>query len=159
MPAFLAHLEQGLEGSQRRVGDVHMGAHMLDAVGGQGLEGFVGAVAGVVEGQGGLALAPALDALEQRAAHVPTRLARRQRGIEVDMGLDKGRHHQVAGGVQVVGAEGRCFGLAGDAGDQAFFQVQYVQAVVVAQAGVDYEHAGDSRVKGEKPCMKCICVR
>ncbi|MNO90852.1 hypothetical protein D3C76_823830 [compost metagenome] len=143
MPAFFAHLEHGLERRELRVGDVDVGAHVLDAVGGKGLEGFPGAHLGVFFGDGDLALAPAFDAFEQRAAHVPARLASGEGGVEVDVRFDEGRHHQVATGVQVVGAQGRRFGLPGDVADQAVFQVQFMQAFLVAQPGVDDVHRAD----------------
>ncbi|MNL03922.1 hypothetical protein D3C87_1244720 [compost metagenome] len=126
-----------------RVGDVDVGAHMLDAVGGEGLDGFLGPGLGVFLGDGRLAFAPALDAFEQRAAHVPARLAGGQGGVEVDVRFDKGRHHQFTAGIQIVRAQGRGFDLAGDAADQAVFQVQLMQAFLVAQTGIDDVHRAD----------------
>ncbi|MNF84315.1 hypothetical protein D3C84_666690 [compost metagenome] len=140
VPAFLAYFEHRLERGQLRVGDVDVGAHMLDAVGGEGLDGFLGAGLGVFLGDRHLALAPAFDAFEQRAAHVPARFACGERGVEVDVRFDEGRHHQVAAGVQIIGAQGRRFGLTGNIADQAVFQVQLMQAFLVAQAGVDDVH-------------------
>ena len=61
-------------------------------------------------------------------------------GIEVNVRFDEGRHHQVATGVQIIGAQGRRFGLTGNIADQAVFQVQLMQAFLVAQAGVDDVH-------------------
>jgi len=138
--AFLAHFEHGLERGEVRIGHVHVGADMLDAMGGEGLDGLFGAGLGVCLGDGGLAFAPALDALEQRAAHVPARFAGGEGGVEVDVRFDKGWDHQVAGCVQVAGRQcGRCR-LGRDAGDPAVFQVQIMQAFTVAQAGVDDVH-------------------
>ena len=113
---------------------------MLDAVGGEGLDGFFGAGPGVFLGDGGLAFAPALDAFEQGAAHVPARFAGGEGGIKVNMRFDEGRYHQVAGRIQVIGRHQRCCCLWGDAGDPAVFQVQIMQAFTVAQAGVDDVH-------------------
>ena len=140
MTAFLAHFEHGFERGELRVGDVNVGAHVLNAVGSQRLNGLLGAGLGVFFGDGDFALAPAFDALEQRTAHVPARLAGGEGGVEVDVRLDEGRHHQIAAGIEVFRAEGRCFGLTGDAVDQAVFKVQFVQAFLVAQAGVDDVH-------------------
>ncbi|MNF86768.1 hypothetical protein D3C84_692160 [compost metagenome] len=58
----------------------------------------------------------------------------------MDVRLDKGRHHQIAAGIQVARAQGRGLDLAGDAADQAVFQVQLMQAFLVAQTGVDDVH-------------------
>jgi hypothetical protein len=138
--AFLADFEHGFERGELRVGDVDVGAHVLNAVGGQRLNGFLGAGLGVFFGDGDFALAPAFDAFEQRAAHVPARLASGQRGVEVNVRLDEGRHHQIAAGVEVIRAEGRCFGLPGDVADQTVFKVQFVQTFLVAQTGVDDVH-------------------
>ena len=113
---------------------------IADQLAGEGVDGLLGADLGVFRGDGRLALAPALDALEQRAAHVPARLAGGKGGVEVNVRLDEGRHHQIAAGIEVIRAEGRRFGLTGDAADQAVFKVQLVQAFLVAQAGVDDVH-------------------
>jgi len=67
----------------------------------QHVDGLLRPRLGVLVGDQRLALTPALDALEQRAAHVPRRLAGGQRGVEVDVRLDEGRHHQIAGGVDI----------------------------------------------------------
>ena len=56
------------------------------------------------------------------------------------MWFDEGWHHQIAAGVEVFRAERRRFGLAGDAVDQTVFQVQFVQAFLITQAGVDDVH-------------------
>lgn len=63
---------------------------------------FFGAGLGVFLSDGGLALAPALDAFEQRTAHVPARFAGRQGGVEVNVRFDEGRHHQITAGIQIV---------------------------------------------------------
>ncbi|MNL23596.1 hypothetical protein D3C87_1449910 [compost metagenome] len=138
--AFLAHFEHGLQCGQLRVGNVDVGAHMLDAVGGEAFNGFFGPGLGVFQGDGRLALAPAFDALEQRAAHVPARFAGGQGRVEVNVRLDEGRHHQIAAGVQIVRPQGWRLGLARDVADQAVFQVQLMQAFLVAQPGVDDVH-------------------
>ena len=138
--AFLAHFEHGFKGGQLRIGDIDVGAYMLDAMGGEGLDGFLGAGLGVFLGDGRLAFAPAFDALEQRTAHVPAWLAGGQGCVEVDVRLDEGRYHQVATGIQIVGAQGRGLGLPGDVADQAVFQVQLMQAFLVTQPGVDDVH-------------------
>lgn len=88
--ALLAHFEHGLERRQVWIGDVHMGAHMLDAMGRQGLDGLFGAGLGVFLGDAGLAFAPAFDPFKQRPAHIPARFAGGEGGVEVDMWLDKG---------------------------------------------------------------------
>src|SRR3546814_19216560 len=54
--------------------------------------------------------------------------------------FDKGWHYQITAGVEVLRTEARGFGLASDAGDQAVFQVQFMQAFAVAKAGVDDVH-------------------
>ncbi len=114
MATFLAHFEHRFERGQRGIGDVDMGPHMLDAMGGEGADGFFGAGLGVFLGNGRLAFAPAFDAFKQRAAHVPARLASCEGGVEVNVRFDKGRHHQIAAGIQVVRAKCRCFGLPGN---------------------------------------------
>ena len=147
VPGLFAHLEHGLERGQVGVGDIDMGTHLLDAMGGQGAQGLVGPGASVFGGDAGLALTPALDALEQRAAHVPAWLAGGEGGVQVDMWLDERRYHQVAAGIQVLLAMGRHRGLlflGQDAGDAPVFQVQLVQAFTVAQAGVGDQHRGGS---------------
>ena len=96
---------------------------------------------GVFLGNGGLAFAPAFDAFKQRTAYVPARFAGGERGVKMDVGFDEGRYHQVAGGVQVAGHQRRHPGLRSDAGDQAVFQVQIMQAFTVAQAGINDVHA------------------
>ncbi len=99
--AFFADFQHGFQRGQVWVGDVDMGADMLDAVSGQGLNSLLGAGLGVFLGDGGLALAPALNALEQCSTHIPARFAGSKGGIKVDMRLDEGRYHQVTGGVQI----------------------------------------------------------
>ena len=42
--AFFAHFEHRFERGQLRVGVVDVGAHVLDAVGGEGLDGFLARV-------------------------------------------------------------------------------------------------------------------
>ena len=101
MAGFLAHLDHRLQRRQRRVGDVDVGAHVLDAVVDQHVDGFLRPRLGVFVGHQRLALAPAFDAFEQRAAHVPGRLASGKGGVQVDVRFDEGRHHQVAGGVDI----------------------------------------------------------
>ena len=66
-----------------------------------------------------------------------------ERGVEMDVRLDKGWHHQIAAGIQIVRAQGPGFGLAADAADQAVFQVQLMQAFLVAQTGIDDVHRAD----------------
>lgn len=144
---LLAYLEHGLECGQRRIGDVDVGAHVLDAMGGQGADGACGAGLGVFLGDGGLALAPALDALEQGAAHVPARLTGGQGGVEVDVRLDEGRHHQVASGVDVVRPYRRRHELLGDGGDESAFEADVIQAFAVTQAGVEDAHGRSPRAK------------
>ncbi|MNZ92901.1 hypothetical protein D3C78_1119460 [compost metagenome] len=58
----------------------------------------------------------------------------------MDVRFDEGRDHQVAAGIEVLRAEAGGFGLAGDVGDQAVFQVQFMQAFTVTQTGVDDVH-------------------
>jgi len=60
-----------------------MGAHMLDAVLDQHVDGSFRAALAVLVGHQRLALGPELDALEQGAAHVPARLAGGERGVIV----------------------------------------------------------------------------
>ena len=79
-----------------------------------------------------LALGPAFDAFEQRAAHVPGRLAGGEGGIEVDMRLDEGRHDQIAGSVQVAFCNGMQGVLGVDGGDALIVQGNAVQAVAAA---------------------------
>ena len=147
---FLAHFEHGLERGQGRVGDVDVRAHMLDAMVDQHVDGLLGAGLGVFMGDQRLALGPAFDALEQRAAHVPGRLAGCERGIEVDVRLDEGRHDEIAGSVQVAFCNGMHGMLGLDGCDALIVQGDAVQAVAAAQAGIVDDHqvssqAGDDR--------------
>ena len=150
MTSFLAHFEHGLERGQGRVGDVDVSAHVLDAMVDQHVDGLLGAGLGVFMGDQRLALGPALDALEQRAAHVPGRLAGGEGGVEVDVRLDEGRYDQVASGVQIALGDGVQGVLDVDGGDAFAVQSDAVQAVAAAQAGIVDDHqvssqAGDDR--------------
>jgi len=117
-----------------------VGAHVLDAVLDQHVDGLPGARLGVLVGHLRLAFAPALDALEQRAAHVPGRLAGGECGVQMNMRLDERRHHQVTGGVEVARAGlGRCL-LHCDGGDARAVQFDALQAFAATQAGIDDVH-------------------
>ncbi|MNV12442.1 hypothetical protein D3C71_1030440 [compost metagenome] len=91
---LLLHLQHGFQGHQIGVGDIDVGADELDAVGDLPFQRLDGAPLHIFVGQQRLALGPALDPLEQSTGEVPARLARRLGGIEVNMGLDKGRDGQ-----------------------------------------------------------------
>ncbi|MCY1414713.1 hypothetical protein D9M71_301720 [compost metagenome] len=140
MTVLLAQFEHGLQGGEAGIGHVDVRAHMLDAMRDQHLQGAAGALPGVLGGDAGLAFGPAFDAFEQRAAHVPARLAGGQHGIQMDMRLDEGRHHQIAAGIHVVLLRYEGCGLRVDGGDQRAFQYKAVQAFPVAQTGIDDFH-------------------
>ncbi|MNH12905.1 hypothetical protein D3C79_724590 [compost metagenome] len=88
---LLAHLQHGLQGDQVGVGHIHVGTDELDSVGDLPFQRLDGAPFHILVGQQRLALGPALYPLEQGAGQVPARLTRGLGGIEVNMGLDKGR--------------------------------------------------------------------
>ena len=70
--------------------------------------------------------------------NVPLMFQRGSPAVDVasgDVRLDEGWHHQVAASVQIIGAQGRRFGLSGDVADQAVFQVQLMQAIFGCAGG------------------------
>ncbi|MNV63881.1 hypothetical protein D3C71_1565000 [compost metagenome] len=152
MAHLIADLDHGLECGELGVGHVHMGTHVLDAMIDQHADGLLGAGLDVVVGGDFLALGPALDAFEQSAAHVPLRLARRKRGVEVDVRFDEGRDHQVLLGVQVIRAGQRhCVGLGRDGADAVAVQFDAEQARLATQACIDDVH-GVTPCRGLRSC-------
>ncbi|MNG92065.1 hypothetical protein D3C79_509840 [compost metagenome] len=138
---FVTHFDHGFQRRQGGVGDIDMGTYMLDAMVHQHADGLFRAVLDVVMGGDRLALGPALDAFEQGAAHVPARLAGGQRGVQVNVRFDEGRHHQVLPGIQVIGSARRHpFGLGHDGGDAFAAELDAEQAGLAAQACVDDVH-------------------
>ena len=76
-----------------------MGTNMLDTIGGLHTDGLIDAILDFLLGEEGLILLPALDALEQGAAHVPVGTACGQAGIQVDVRLDDGGQDQLTAAV------------------------------------------------------------
>ena len=79
--------------------EVNVRSDGLDSVGGLHPDGSVYTVLYLLLGQEGLILLPALDALEQGAAHVPVGTACGQAGIQVNVRLDDGGQGQLAAAV------------------------------------------------------------
>src|SRR3990167_1331983 len=117
-----------------------MAAHVLDAVLDQHVDGLARAGLAVFVGDQRLALGPEFDALEQGACEVPARLAGGEGRVQVDMRLDEGRHHQVAGGIQLVCRSGQFLRLRNYAGDTCLRQLDAKQAAATTQPGVDDIH-------------------
>ncbi|MNE15925.1 hypothetical protein D3C80_1088510 [compost metagenome] len=139
---FVTHLDHGLERGEFRVGHIDVGAHILDSVVHQHADGPFRPYLDVFMGGDFLALSPAFDAFEQGTAHVPPGFAGSQCGVEVDMRLDKGRHHQVLPCVQVMGGNGRHhLGLRHDGGNALAVQFDAEQTRLAAQPCVDDVHA------------------
>ena len=99
VPDLLPQLQEGLQGGELGVVDVHVGADVLDAVGGLETDGPVDPFLYLPLGEGGLVLLPTLDALEQGARQVPAGAAGGEAGIQMDVGLHKGGQGQLAGTV------------------------------------------------------------
>ena len=93
---FLAQIDKRAKGRQVRVGHVDVRAHVLDAELRLLTKCAARAILDVLVGQGLLALAPHLDALEEGSAFVVTRLSRGQRRIQVNVGFDVGGQNQLA---------------------------------------------------------------
>ncbi len=142
---LLFHRQQRLQGRQRRVGDIHMGADVLDAEIAQHADGFQRSLTGVLRGNTRFALAPAGDAFKQGAAAVPLRLARGEGGVKMDMRLDEGRDRQPALGVDIPGVGSLHRGLGGDAVNHPVLQVKGKQRLLAAQASVNNFHGGSCK--------------
>ncbi|MNG20286.1 hypothetical protein D3C84_1045290 [compost metagenome] len=56
------------------------------------------------------------------------------------MRLDEGRHHQVAGGIQLVCRSGQFLRLRDDGGDTRLRQLDAKQAAAATQTGIDDIH-------------------
>lgn len=97
----------------------NVGAHVLDAVIAQHTDGLQRALARIFYRDALFTLAPAGDALKQRAAHIPLRLARREGGVKVDMRLDERRDNQLLLRVDIAGVSRPRGGLRGDAFNHA----------------------------------------
>lgn len=136
---FLAHFQHGLERREVRVGDVDVGAHMLDAVGGQGLDRFLARV---------LVSAWVMVALRSPQHSMPSNRVPLmfQRGSPAVSVASRWIWGSTKGGITRLPAASWSSAAAvvvpdwGDAGDPAMFQVQIMQAFTVAQAGVDDVH-------------------
>ncbi|KOS79635.1 hypothetical protein DM53_441 [Burkholderia mallei] len=149
-PARLVlHLEHRLQRRERRVGHVDVRAHVLNAVIAQHPDRRMRAGLRVLVRDRRLALRPALDPLEQRAAHVPFGLARRQHRVEMDVRLDERRDHELAVGVdhvrprRVRRVDTRR--LRRDARDRAAVEHDAEKAAALAQRRVDELHQNSCR--------------
>ena len=78
-----------------RIRHIHMRPHKLHAVGCLHPHRLHHPAAYILPGELLFALAPALNALKERSGVVPVRLPRCQAGVQVDMGLNKRREHQL----------------------------------------------------------------
>ena len=96
---LFTQLQQSLHGGQLGIVDIHVGTNVLDPVGGLHTDRLVDAVLDLLLGQEGLILFPALDPLEQGAAHIPAGTARGQAGIQMHVRLDDGGQRQLAAAV------------------------------------------------------------
>ncbi|MNE49608.1 hypothetical protein D3C80_1441390 [compost metagenome] len=151
---LFTHLDHGLERGELGVGDVDMGAYVLNAVVDQHADGLGGAGLDVFVGGDFLAFGPALDAFEQGATHVPLRLAGSEGGVEVDVRLDEGGYHQVLPGIQVIaGPWCHRTALGLDAGDAVAVQFDAKQASLAPQACIDDVH-GVTPCLGLRSCAK-----
>ena len=116
-----------------------MGADELDAVGDLPFQRLDGAPLHIFVGQQRLALGPALDPLEQSTGEVPARLARRLGGIEVNMGLDKGRDRQSPLSVQH--PTGDCMFVMGfDGGDDTILTADLPQPFPIGKTNMLNQH-------------------
>ena len=82
-----------------------MSTDELDAVGDLPLQCLDGTLFHILMGQQCLALGPALDPLEQGTGEVPTRLASRLGGIEVNVRFDKGGDDKALLTIKLAGRE------------------------------------------------------
>jgi hypothetical protein len=103
MASLFAHFEHRLECPKRRIGHIDVGTDMLDTVLGQHADGGMRALLGVLMGNARLALTPAFDTFEQRAAHVPLRIASGERGIQMNVRLDQRGNQQLPLRIDIVG--------------------------------------------------------
>ena len=99
VPDFLPQFQNGFQGGQLRVIDIHMGSDILDAIGGLHPNSLADPVPDILFRKPGLILLPALDALKQGTAHVPPGDTCRHAGVQMDMGLHKGRQGHLSGAV------------------------------------------------------------
>ena len=96
VPDFLPQLQDGLQGGELRVVDIHVGTHILDAVGRLHPDSLVDPLLHLLLGEEGLVLLPALNAFKQGSGEVPAGTARGQAGVQVYVGLHKGGQHHLA---------------------------------------------------------------
>ena len=117
-----------------------MTAYRLDTVGHLPFEGLPGALLHIVMGQRGLALGPALYPLEQGAGAIPGWLAGALGGIQMDMGLDKGRHGQsllpVEGGPLVA----EILGHRANTDKTPLLNQELPQSGLILQMDIAYQH-------------------
>ena len=125
---FFTDFKHRLERAQRRVGDVDMGAHVLNAMLGQHTDSGVSALLGVFVGNGFLALGPALNAFEQRTALIPLGLARGQGRVQMNVWLDQRRNQQLPLCVNIAGLRRSATFLQGNSADALAFATDGVQA-------------------------------
>ena len=95
VPQLLPQLHHGLHGHQGGIGHIHMGADVLDSVGGVHPHRPVHPVLDVLLRELLLPFGPAVDTLKEGPRHVPHRIPGGETGVQMDMGLDKGRQHQL----------------------------------------------------------------
>ena len=118
MGGLFFHLQHRFKRGQGGVGDIDVGAHVLYAVIAQHTDRFQRPLARIFYRDALFTLAPAGDTLEQRTAHIPLRLARRQGSIQVDMRLDERRDNQLLLRVDIAGFSRLRGGLRSDAVNQ-----------------------------------------
>ena len=145
MTGFFAHFQQRLERTQRGIGHVDMGAHVLNAVLSQHPNGGMRALLGVFKGDGFLALGPALNPFEQRTAEVPLGLAGSQDGVQMNMWFDQRCDQQLALGIDVACLCRHGASLQRDSADAFAFACDGVQTWGFTQCGIDDVHARSCR--------------
>ena len=96
---LVAKLKQRTKGRELGIGHIHVGAHVLHTEARLVTRDAAHASFDILNAQSLLPLAPALDPLKKRAAHIPLRLARRENRVEVNVALHKRREREAPLGV------------------------------------------------------------
>ena len=127
-------LEQRVDRQQARIADIDMAADCQHAAADRPVAPGERAALEDVGRQPGLALAPYLDRLEQRAGLVIAGLAETERRIEVEMRIDEGRRDEIVAGIELERAGGGQVGR--DGGDFAVLHADIEAGAAVRQACV-----------------------
>ncbi|VXA81002.1 hypothetical protein AERO9A_420397 [Aeromonas salmonicida] len=136
---LLPHLQHGFQGHQIGVGDIHMGADKLDAVGHLPFQGLDGPLLHIFMSQQRLALGPALYPLEQGTGQVPARLPGGLGSVEVNMRFDKRCNSQACFPIQLPGRQNMsAHGRYGP--DQPILTEDLPHPLPVSQTHILYQH-------------------